>query len=543
RSRSSPGTRRSHFSPTRRSATGSSIRTTARVERAEAAAARDEVVELEYRIVRADGSIRWVLDLMHTVCDDDGEALYEQGFLVDITERHDSESLFRAVFEGAFEAIVIIDSGGRYVDVNPAACELLGRARDEILALSVGDVSASPAELEAVLTRLFETGELAGRHSIVRPDGEQRDVEFAAKAHVLPGRHLSVMRDVTERGALERELWRTQNLESIGRLAGGVAHDFNNMLTAIRGHAQLLAARTRPGSPEQRHASEIERASTRAADLTAQLLAFGRRQTLQPRTIDLNRLLDSLRGMLGHVVESGAALELDPQPGVCAVRADEAQVEQVLLNLVANADDATGPGGHIVVRTRNAEVGADHETGLPPGRYAVVTVEDDGRGIDGETLEHLFEPFFTTKPVGAGTGLALATAYGIVKQSGGTIVVASRPGEGSTFSVYLPEAAGPVRETLLVVEADAGVRDVVFEILSEAGHRVLTARTAADAVRISAELEGRIDLVVADLAQPWAHELVAALHDARPGLRTLSLPKPYTPEQLREEVALALALT
>jgi len=256
--------------------------------------------------------------------------------------------------------------------------------------------------------------------------------------------HIAVLRDITDRRQLERDLWRAQRLESVGRLAGGVAHDFNNMLTAIRGYAQLLLVRTAPGTTEHHHAAEIDGAADRAAKLTAQLLAFGRRQVLQARPIDLNDLVRNLADMLSRFAGGGVELELDLDPALCFVRADPAQVEQVLFNLVANAADAMGEAGSVAVRTTSVHVrDGEGRVDLPSGPYAVLSVEDSGRGIDEATLEHLFEPFFTTKDIGRGIGLGLATAYGIAKQSGGTIAVSSELGAGSTFSVYLPEVETP----------------------------------------------------------------------------------------------------
>jgi two-component system, cell cycle sensor histidine kinase and response regulator CckA len=492
-----------------------------RVERMERAAAeRGDRVELEYRIVRSDGEIRWVLDLMETVRDEDGTPRFEQGFLIDITQRRESESLFRAVFDGAFEAVVIFDDEGRFVDVNDAACELFALPREAMLERRVGRDD---------LERLLERGEASGPHVIVRPSGEEREIEYAARAAVLPGRHLSVIRDVTQRKALERELWRAQRLESVGRLAGGVAHDFNNMLTAIRGHAQLLAHRTRPGSIERSHAEEIDRAADRAAALTAQLLAFGRRQTLRTRPVDLNRLVEGLEDILGRLAGALALeVELDALPA--GVRVDPSQIEQALLNLVANAVDVTEAGGRVVVRTRNVELPDGAELDLPSGRYAVLEVEDTGSGIPPAVLEHLFEPFFTTKgQERGGTGLGLATAYGIAKQSGGTIDVATVPTKGTTFSIYLPQVPTP-GATVLVVEPERSVRDVLFELLTDAGHRVLTADDREAALALAGKLGGDVDLVFGDDAAAVAVEL-------GPSCRFLVLKKPYTPELLRSEVA------
>jgi two-component system cell cycle sensor histidine kinase/response regulator CckA len=406
------------------------------VQRLEAAAReRRERFELEYRVLRADGSTGWVLDLMQPVYDDDGRPLCEQGFLIDVTERRESESLFRAVFDNAFEAILIADDDGRYVDVNHAACELLGRERGAVLGLTVADISTSVVDAKAAWAAFLEAGESTGSFAVVRPDGEKRELEFAAKANVLPGRHLSVARDVTVRRRLESELGRAQKLESVGRLAGGVAHDFNNMLTAIGGYAQLLRARSEPESVEHHHTVEIERAADRAAQLTAQLLAFGRRQVLLPRAIDLNELIEQ---RLGNAADVGYRLD----PELDAVSADAEQVEQILVNLLANAREAAGARGTIELATRNADVLVD-DGELAPGRYVVVTVRDSGPGIDETLLEHIFEPFFTTKAQGEGLGLGLATAYGIARQSGGTIRVESSREDGSTFSVFLPACPRP----------------------------------------------------------------------------------------------------
>jgi PAS domain S-box-containing protein len=471
------------------------------------------VFEHEYRIVRADGRIRWVLDRMETMCDEHGEPLYEQGFLVDVTDSHETANLLRAVWDGAFEAMAITDDSGRFVDVNPAACALFGRSRLELLSLRADDVREES--------------------TVIRPDGERREIEGAGRAKVVPGRHLAVLRDVTERKRLEHELWRAQKLESVGRLAGGVAHDFNNLLTAIRGYAQLLEARTAPGSVERHHAREIDRVADRAAALTAQLLALGRRQTLQPRPLDLNRQLEQMEDALVELAGADVRLSFELDPTLHAVRVDAELIGQAISNLVGNAADAVGGGGSIVVRTTNAAVRGRDD--VVDGEYAVLSVADDGAGIAAEALEHVFEPFFTTKAVGEGAGLGLASAYGTVRQSGGTITVESEPGRGSTFSIYLPEAAasdepGPASqgrgETLLVVEHDPAVRDVLFETLTDAGYRVLTTRTTADAQQLLEHYRGTVDLALS----------ARTVH----GVPTLEPAKPYTAERLTRTVREAL---
>ena len=500
---------------------------------------RGEPFELEYRIVRADGTVRWVLDQMHTLYDAEGKPLFEQGFLVDVTERKESANLFRAVFDGVFEAMIISNDEGTYVDVNPAACELIGRSRDELLGLKLGAVSGLRRNVEEAWRSLLEHGSVREQYEFTRPDGSVREVEFAARANALPGLHIAVLRDVTERRQLERDLWRAQRLESVGRLAGGVAQDFNNLLTAIRGYAQLLIAQVEPGSVEHHHAGEIDRAVDRAAALTAQLLAFGRRQVLQARPTELNRLVENLEGVLSRLVGDEVELEFELNPGVNPVRVDPGQIEQVLVNLVVNAADVTPPGGCIVVRTATSD--ATPLDDLPDGRYAVLSVQDSGPGIDESALEHLFEPFFTTKDVGGGVGLGLATAYGIAKQSGGTISVTTAVGLGSTFAVFLPEAdaakaddepAAGAGETIVVVESDPAVRDVLFEVLSDAGYRAITTATPTDAMRVSEHLDRPIDLVLTELDETRA----AALAESLGAARALTLQKPYSPIRLRQAV-------
>ncbi|HEY3543371.1 MAG TPA: PAS domain S-box protein [Gaiellaceae bacterium] len=504
------------------------------VEMERASRSDAQVFEHEYRIIRADGEVRWVLDRMETVFDDEGKALYEQGFLVDVTESHETANLLRAVWDGALEALHIADDDGRYIDVNPAACELLGRSREELLTMRVDDITGGSAD---AWRNFRERGVDHAELSIERPNGEWREIEAVGRADVLPGRHLIVVRDVTERKQLERELWRSQKLESVGRLAGGVAHDFNNLLTAIRGFAQLLEARTAPGSVERHHAGEIDRAADRAAALTAQLLALGRRQTMNVRPLDLNRQLEGMRDSLVELAGAEVEVEFALDPTLHAVRVDSGLIAQAISNLVGNAVDALPDGGRIVLETENADVEGRED--LADGSYVVLHVADDGRGIDPANLEHVFEPFFTTKGVGEGSGLGLASAYGTVRQSGGTITVDSEPGHGATFSIYLPEASavdsGPAPagggETVLVVERDPAVRDMVFETLTDAGYRVLAMRTTVEARRLLDRHVGSIDLIVSERS------------DALAGVRApvVELAKPYTPERLHRAVRDALA--
>ena len=503
---------------------------------------RGDVFEHEYRIVRKDGEIRWVLDRMETVRDAAGNELYEQGFLVDITERRETEAMLRAVWDGAIDAMVIVDDHGNYIDANPAACRLFDRSHQDLLELHVDDVFGEGAYENWKASTVPQR-----EYVLTRPDGRDRVLDSKSQPNVLPGLHFALLRDVTESRRLETEVWRAQKLETVARLAGGVAHDFNNLLTAIRGYAQLLKSRTAESSVEHHHASEIDRAADRAAALTAQLLALGRRQTIRARPLDLNRRLEEGADALVDLVGPRTELAFELEPALRAVRADWPLLSQAVTNIVGNAADVLPAGGRIVVRTRNVDVHARED--LSDGPYVVLSIEDTGPGIDPLALEHVFEPFFTTKEVGdGGGGLGLASAYGTVKQTGGTITVESELGVGSIFSIYLPEASASLAgapsagegETILVVERDPAVRDVAFELLTDSAYRVLTARTTADAVRLAERYDGPIDLLLTDLDPLRERALLDLLRGQRPELRALSIAKPYTPDRLRSVVRAAL---
>jgi CheY-like chemotaxis protein len=363
-------------------------------------------------------------------------------------------------------------------------------------------------------------------------------------------------------------------MEGIGRLAGGIAHDFNNLLTAILGYTALIRMGLRPGDAVAEDVAEVEKAARRAADLTRQLLAFARKQVVTPRVVSLNELVGNLQRLLDRLIGPHVMLETELAPGLWAVRADAGQLEQVVTNLVVNARDALPRGGVIRLATRNVSLGPEAaavHADLPPGDYVRLDVADTGEGMDEATLARVFEPFFTTKEKGKGTGLGLATAYGIVRQAGGSIGAESRPGAGSTFTVLLPRvdevpgrleatpasvpaAGGEGDETVLVADDEALVRDIAVRALRARGYRVLVAGDGLEAQRIAGETEG-LDLLVADVQMPGldGRELAAALRAARPALRVLFisgradgaaagdeappagtdfLPKPFTPSQL-----------
>jgi PAS domain S-box-containing protein len=395
---------------------------------------------------------------------------------------------------------------------------------------------------------------------------------------------VGALTDITERkqaeearGRLEAQLRNSQRLEAVGRLAGGVAHDFNNLLTAIQGYAELLQERWVGDSQSLDELAEIRRAAGRAASLTNQLLAFSRRQVLEPKVLDLNVVVTDLQNMLQRLIGEDVDLVIRRHPGIGRVLADPGQLEQVLLNLVVNARDAMPRGGRLLIETVDVEVDEADQARrriVGPGRYAMLAVSDTGHGIPPEIREHLFEPFFTTKEQGKGTGLGLATVYGIVKQSGGYVFVYSEPGEGTTFKIYLPltdrpyvpggEARDPEGETvgterILVCEDDGAVRRLTVDCLVRRGYDVQEAASGEEALQVVAADPRPFDLVVSDVVLPDQRgpELYGRLRLASPGLKVLFisgytegalslqsgwngdaafLAKPFTPRSLAAKV-------
>jgi len=445
--------------------------------------------------------------------------------------------------DNASDAIVVIDDERRFVDVNPAASVLLGLTIGELRGRAIDDSlpSEEASRLAASWPSLIREGKGRGEFAVVQLGGARRDVEYSATANFLPGRHVAVLRDVTERRQLEAQLLQAQRLESVGRLAGGMAHDFNNLLVVISGYAQLMQGDLEADDPHRGNLDEILRAAGRAAELTRQLLAFSRQQVLHPRVLDLNEVVTAIGPMLRRLIGEDVALETALAPDLGVVQADPGQLEQVLMNLSVNARDAMPQGGRLTIETANVELDAAfaqmHAT-VKSGSYVLLAVSDTGVGMDAETRRHLFEPFFTTKPTAEGTGLGLATVYGIVKQSGGSIWAYSEPGQGSTFKIYLPCVAGPAdpltavanetnatqdgTETILVVEDDAAVRGVLTAMLRRHGYRILEASDGRAAVDLAGGPE-EPDLLITDLVMPGmsGRELADRLVAQRPGLRTL----------------------
>jgi PAS domain S-box-containing protein len=506
--------------------------------------------ELEHRVVFGDGQLGYMAVRISITKDSRGRTVRTYGVNQDVTERaltaealRASEERFRSVFQAAVDGIAVADSQtGAMVMVNETLCDMLGWSEEELLRLRIDDVH--PAEGLAETVALFRTQAsglepLAIGVPVKRRDGSTFIADVSAVLVVLNGRSclVRVFRDMTALRALESQLLQAQKMEAVGRLAGGVAHDFNNTLGVILGHTERLM---RQADEAQRGKFEqILKATQRASGLTRQLLAFSRKQVVDPKVLDLNALLSDLEKMLGRLIGEDIDLAIVPGADLGRVRADPGQLEQAVMNLCVNAKDAMPDGGLLRIETANAELDAGHGAPEPiaPGRYVMLAVSDAGCGIEKEILSKIFEPFFTTKEQGKGTGLGLAMVYGIVKQAGGYVCVYSEVGRGSTFKIYLPrideaavapevqETPIPSRgwETILLVEDEGSLRAIAGEILEEHGYRVIEAAGPNEAIEIVHRHPEPIHLLVTDVVMPGMNGRVLAesLVAARPELRVL----------------------
>ena len=466
----------------------------------------------------------------------------------------ESEHRLSAVFRASPLGIVVSRvADGRIFDVNEAALRLYGYRREEVIGRTVAELGTyvNPAQREALVRQLREHGG-ADRFLIDfrRKSGELGVMEASCRTIELQGEQclVAIMVDIgeriraeQERVELEAQFQQAQKMDSVGRLAGGVAHDFNNMLTVILGNVALAMERVEPTQALYTDLSEIRNAANRSADLTRQLLAFARKQTVAPKVLDLNETVPGILKMLQRLI--GEDIHLTWQPGVnlWSVMIDPSQIDQILANLCINARDAIAGVGHIVIETENSSIDedfcADH-AGFVPGEYVRLTVSDDGRGIEKEVLAHIFEPFFTTKEAGEGTGLGLATVYGAVKQNNGFINVYSEPDSGSRFTIYLPRhastaeqeqtagAAGTLergKETVLLVEDEPSILKLATRVLARQGYAVLPANTPGEAIRLAGEHGGAIQLLMTDVVMPEMNgrDLAMKLLSLYPGLKVL----------------------
>ena len=462
----------------------------------------------------------------------------------------ESEERFRTMFAAAPTAIMLFDRTGRILSANRSAESLFGYSEQEM----IGQLPTTFRHPDDV-----ELGEEAfGQVIRGERDSYRREASFLTKSgstvvtHLAtalvrdadgkPGYVIGMAEDVTEQRQLEEQLRQSQKLEAIGRLAGGVAHDFNNMLTAIGGYTALALEHAETGSTLRGDLDEIRKATDRAALLTRQLLAFSRKQVLMPELLNLNGVVLELESMLRPLIGEDVALTTQLDPALGPIEADPGQLHQVVMNLVVNARDALPNGGGITIATANCDVG-ENDDSIEPGHYVTLTVRDTGQGIDEPTLRQIFEPFFTTKEAGKGTGLGLATVYGIVKQSGGYVAVESEVGIGSAFTIYLRRADGLVQEPVepepapvvaervvaaaaastrvLVVEDEDVIRGLVDQILRGEGYEVLLAADGDEAIALAGS--NRVDVLLTDLTMPGigGHELADRLRAAAPALKVM----------------------
>jgi two-component system cell cycle sensor histidine kinase/response regulator CckA len=456
-----------------------------------------------------------------------GERSLRKSYYPELQQRLADLERFRALLDQSNDAIFLLQvPSGQFTDVNDFAPRHLHYSPEEMRRMSIYDLVA--ADAAARIQKIFsrdQTGS-ATQETIITSlrsrDGEEIPVEMTVRPVLFAATLYAVVvaRGITERKQLEAQLVQAQKMEAVGRLAGGVAHDFNNLLTAILGYGEMLWLDLPEDDPRRHYAAEIITTAERAAVLTRQLLAFGRKEIIQPRVLNLNEVISGMEKMLRRLLGEDLNLITLLDPGLGAVKADPGQMDQVIMNLAVNARDAMPHGGTLTIETENVhldEAYTQDHLEVTPGPYVMLAVGDTGSGMAPETLAHIFEPFFTTKELGKGTGLGLSTVFGIVKQSSGHVWVYSEPGRGTIFKVYLPrveEAALPLHpavapaallrgeETILVVEDDEDLRSVICQTLRSFGYTVLEARHGHEAILVCGRHQGPIHLVLTDVVMP-----------------------------------------
>ena len=507
----------------------------------------------ETELVRKDGT-RIVAEISSTSVLQDGAMIARLGVARDITRRRqaetalrESEERFRATFEQAAAGMGHTSLEGQWLRVNQRLCDIVGYTRDELLARTFQDIThPDDLDVDVAATRQLLANEIQTRSREKRylhKDGSivwvDLTVSVMRDSSGEPKAFIAVVQDITGRKQLEQELLHSQRMEGVGQLAGGIAHDFNNLLTVIGGRGHLGLAKLKADDPLRRDFELIQKTADRAARLTRQLLAFSRKQLLQPRVVDPNDLVQDSANLLKRLIGEEIELVFVPAADVGRVHVDPGQLEQVIVNLAVNARDAMPRGGRLTIETSNAELDAGYaaqHVGVVPGQFVMLEVSDTGVGMDGPTQARIFEPFFTTKGPGKGTGLGLATVYGIVKQSGGHVRVYSEPGVGTAFRIYFPRTDAAVeaetstdaalprgQETVLLVEDEEEVRRFTREVLERLGYTVLEATGAMDAVVISERHLGVINVLLTDVVMPQmsGRELAEAIAGARPETKVL----------------------
>jgi len=460
-------------------------------------------------------------------------------------ELRDSKEYLERILNCLRDPVVVKDPLHRFVLVNQAFLDFAGKSREEV----IGETAYSllPREkADFIWAREEETLNqgIEQYEEIELPDKDGKIHTMMVRTARFMDKEgnkqfVAVLRDISDYRRLQEQFLQSQKMEAIGKLAGGVAHDFNNMLNVINGYCELILDELGPNNPLREDLNQISLAGKRASALTTQLLAFSRKQILQPEILNLNALIETLHPMLRRLIREDIEVVTVADPGLGRISVDPMKMQQVIMNLVVNAGDAMPEGGKLTIETANVEIDSEYASknvAMKPGPYIMLAISDNGAGMDEETRSHLFEPFFTTK--GKGTGLGLSTVYGIVKQSNGFIWVYSEPGKGTTFKIYMPRVEGeakelptdtektqdlPGTETVLVVEDEPAVRGLTCRILRERGYAVLEASNGAEALDIARTHKGQIHLLITDVIMPGlsGRDLSRQIAASRPGIRTL----------------------
>jgi two-component system, cell cycle sensor histidine kinase and response regulator CckA len=515
----------------------------------------------QWKHLTKDGRLMDVEVTSHRIVFDHKDAVLV--LAIDITARKQAEASLvriRQAVDASGEAVLMTDPEEVITFINPEFTRLYGYTEAEIVGKTTPRILKSNKVPPQEYARLWQTllEKRTFRWEIVNRTKAGRDVTVESSVSpILDDRgntagYLEIQRDITERKKLEQQFRQAQKMEAVGRLAGGIAHDFNNLLTVINGFSDLLLSEERLDADQRSRVEEIRKAGDRAAALTRQLLAFSRQQVLQPEVLDLNHVIANSGKMLERLIGEDVEMAVIQGKDLWRVRADPGQIEQVIMNLAVNARDAMPEGGKLTLETANIELDPARASAHMMGRagpYVMLAVSDTGHGMDAQTLTRIFEPFFTTKEKGKGTGLGLATVYGIIKQSGGSIWVYSEPGRGSTFKIYLPAVeegkpfCGPPvslteqkrhrggSETVLVVEDEKAVRSFARGVLESKGYRVLEAASGDDALRLAAETPPPIEILLTDLVMPGmsGRELARRLAEIHPETKCLFM-SGYTDE-------------
>jgi two-component system cell cycle sensor histidine kinase/response regulator CckA len=544
-------------------------------------------ISLEYRIIRPNGAVRFIHSRTHVVRDEKTNRLARLvGTAQDITERKKAEERFHKAFNANPEPMTIATmSNGLYIDVNESFLRITGYRREEVIGHTSLDLHfwERPEDRAKFIEILAKRGSVRDLEIIfLTKSGEQRTGMILAEIIEVDGQTcvLAIVKDFTDQKRLEQQLRQSQKMEAIGQLSGGIAHDFNNLLSVIIGYSEAIEESLSPNDPLQRKCEQIKKAGQSAASLTRQLLAFSRQQVLEPKILDLNAIVRNVENMLQRLIGEDMDFSTALEPALANIKADQGQIEQVIINLVVNARDAMPHGGRLRIETANVYLDEAYARRHPPqqaGPYVALTVSDTGIGMDAETQAHIFEPFFTTKEVGKGTGLGLSTVYGVVRQSGGHVWVYSELGHGTTFKIYLPltgqaphaekaslSPAESLRgtETILLVEDAEPLRELTRGLLADNGYAVLEALHPEQAVEIAREYKGPIHLLLTDMVMPGMNgrALADKLASLRPDMRVVFmsgytgfthsglidselvlLPKPFTKDALLRKLHEVLA--